>query len=107
MLQESHSRRGRRYSESERAAFLARYESSGLSVAAFCRREGIGAGTIHRWKNSAARIPFAELLVEPSVCVPSSTTEIILSTGDVIRPGAGCDPEWLGRVARALKSSPC
>lgn len=107
MSNESHSRRGRRYSESERAEFLSRYESSGLSVSEFCRREGIGAGSFHRWKNAEARLSFAEVLVAPAVPLPSGTTEIILSTGDVIRPGAGCDPEWLGRVARALKSISC
>jgi hypothetical protein len=62
MLSESSSRSGRRYSESERAEYLARQESSGLSVAEFCRRENIGVASFHGWKKRARSASFTEIV---------------------------------------------
>lgn len=42
-------RRRRRYSLEERTALLRTFHDSGLPVAQFCRREGVGADTLYRW----------------------------------------------------------
>jgi transposase-like protein len=105
MLSESSSRSGRRYSESERAEYLARQELSGLSVAEFCRRENIGVASFHSWKKRARSASFTEIVAHDSALRGSA--EIVLATGDIIRIGVGCDPEWLGRVVMTLRSLPC
>lgn len=40
-----------RHSEGEWRALLSRYRTSGLSVAAYCRREAISAASFYRWRD--------------------------------------------------------
>ncbi len=41
--------KGKWRSESERRSLLSRFGASGLSVKAFCYREGISTASFHRW----------------------------------------------------------
>jgi len=64
----------RRYTEEERAAWLAKFERTTASCAAFCREHGISYGSFMRWRGGAAPEPtsepesaeFIELEVPPS-----------------------------------------
>lgn len=49
MTVKSRGKRMRR-SVGERRALLGRFAGSGLGVATFCRREGISAGSLYRWR---------------------------------------------------------
>jgi putative transposase len=40
-----------RHSEREWRELLSRFERSGLGVEAFCRREGISAASLYRWRS--------------------------------------------------------
>ena len=108
-------------------------KASGLSQEEFCRREGISRVALNRWRRQIEgasrrpgagrggrkatpcrkRLPFAEVRIRPEGAVaeakssPSGMT-IVLSSGDrLLLSDATCDPDWLGRVIRALRSGPC
>ena len=49
----------RRYTEEERAAWLAKFERTTGSAAAFCREHGISYGSFMRWRGQAEPGPSA------------------------------------------------
>jgi putative transposase len=49
MEERKHDKRPRRKAQQWRA-LLARYQSCGLSIEAFCRREAISAASFYRWR---------------------------------------------------------
>ncbi len=63
----------RRYTEEERAAWLAKFERSTASAAAFCREHEISYGSFMRWRAQAES--------EPTVPEPAEFIEL-----DVPRP---------------------
>jgi len=93
-----------------------RQKSSGLSVAAFCSREGISPAAFYAWKHRLA----ARAFPEPPLFVPldldSSTrqTDAVLGRGIEIelphqvrvRLDSVPEPEWLCRVVAALAGLP-
>jgi transposase-like protein len=106
-------------SGSRRAGVVLSQRSSGLSVAAFCRREGISPATFYRWRRDAGRgrASFAEVRVNDvakasaahsdaleSCAVP---VEVLLASGDRLRLSGPCDPVWLGRIVAVLRGRPC
>ena len=111
---------------SRRRSVVLACRSSGLSVAAYCRREGITTTTFYRWRREVevgglsslaerGTVAFAEIQVRgegavvsaESLSPTSSRVEIALSSGDRLSVFPGCDPSWLGRVVRALRSGEC
>jgi len=46
----------RRRREGERRALIARFAASGLSVKAFCKREGVSAQSFHRWRRALGAV---------------------------------------------------
>jgi hypothetical protein len=49
-MAEAKKRRGSRRSRQEWRALLAKFDDWGLGVEAFCRREGISAASLYRWR---------------------------------------------------------
>jgi len=118
----------------ERKRQVLALRASGLSEAAFCRREGIPSSTLYRWKQQVEgasrsvtvreqraaspareRPLFAEVQVRPEGTAPEAKSPasspfgvaIVLSSGDRLFLSDACDPHWLGQVVRALRSGPC
>ena len=96
-----------------------RQTSSGLSIAAFCRREGVSARSFYAWKVGSRRGRFPH--VPSRRCLFRSTSILIPSQADPVlgrgvemelphqvrlRFDAPPEPEWLGRVVAALAGLP-
>jgi hypothetical protein len=99
---------------------------SGLSVSAFCRREGFSANGFYRWRrileNGDGAVGSENQPIEPSprdVFVPvsivghaparfsDSPIELILPSGVLLRVRHGFDPATLLRLIDLLDSSSC
>lgn len=101
---------------------LARQRQSGLTRAAFCRREGIQPTAFSWWARElgerdgsprkARKAPPRPAFVPVRVieAVPprgASTLEVVTPGGHVIRLGPGFDPAMLRRAVAALEGRPC
>lgn len=65
-------RRTRRYrGAGARSAMVRRFEDSGISVAQFCRGEGLSASSLHRWR--AERDASVSTALSPVVPPPASS----------------------------------
>jgi hypothetical protein len=98
---------------------LHRQLSSGLSIPAFCAREGVSCSASHSWKRrltarSLPARPHPPLFVPLSLDlpprdgdpVPGLGVEVELPHRVRLRFAAAPEPEWLGRVVAALASLP-
>ena len=87
---------------------LHRFARSGLTVAAFCAREGLAPTTFDAWKrrlrDAAAPQFVAVRLTEPTAATP---VELVLPSGCVLRLAPGCDPAWVRQVLDLLGVPPC
>jgi hypothetical protein len=98
-----------RWSEVEASAVLAALELSGLSAAAFARREGFATERLLKWKRKLAK-PAAS---KPPVFVEmprreSQQIEVVLTSGVVIRAPETIDVIALRRIVAALaRDSEC
>lgn len=103
--------RGRRViPQGQRLALIEAYRASGMSMAAFARRERINYTTFAGWMQRAAPVPasspirFAEVKV-PTMPASAATTgdelEVRLADGTVLRGGRVAD---LIALVRALRS---
>jgi len=103
---------------------LARRESSGATVRAFCRQEGISESSFHYWRREIARrdaetscdeLPIANgepvaeqppaRFVPVSIAPSAAPIEIVLPTDVVLRVPGGCDAATLGVVLAALEAA--
>ena len=107
-------RQGRRIrGTAEWSSILDRYDSSGLTQAAFCAREGLRFGTLVAWlgrrrKNggnlSAPELPepkFHELSLNCTPDSPSANLEVTLTDGTVLR---GTQARELADLIRFLRA---
>ena len=83
-------RRRTRHSEKQWIEILKRFETSGLSVRDFCRREGLASSSFQRWRNrlgSAASAEFVELVpaVHSSAASTSWSLDVSLPNGVCLR----------------------
>lgn len=87
---------------------LHRFARSGLTVVAFCAREGVAPATFHAWKRRlrATAVPqFVPVrLTEPTAATP---VELVLPSGCVLRLAPGCDPAWVRQLLDLLGVPPC
>jgi len=106
---------------------LAAWRQSGVTQAAFCRREGISTATFYWWKRrlggegkgsacATRRAPHADRFVElrPAEAATASTGpapligpvyEVVLAGGRTIRVGERFDPETLSRLIAAVEAA--
>ena len=94
---------------------LRRQAASGLSIAAFCRREDVSSASFYAWRRRLATPPPAErpglpLFVplqfdptpRPEEAAPSYGFEIELPHHVRLRCSAAPEPQWLGQLVAAL-----
>ncbi len=105
---------------SERAEYwadrLAAWEQSGLSQAAFCRREGINGGTFAWWKRQLQKAggqrparrgrpaKASTRFVEVRLSGSSAAYEVVLAGGRSIRVPSQFDPQAVSRLITAVES---
>ncbi len=98
---------------------LQRQFASGLSIPAFCAREGVSSSSFHAWKRrltarSLPARPEPPLFVPLHLDSPPRQTDPVLGSGVEIelphqvrlRFDAPPEPEWLGRLVAALAGLP-
>jgi hypothetical protein len=129
------ARRGGRQRDPIREKFWRRsirqQQRSGLTVRAFCLREGLKEGAFRWWRQALARrdrevaattqadregepieaaptfLPVRLLDPEEIPARPSPPIEVVLRTGPTIRVPSGFDPRTLGQVLAVLEGRPC
>ena len=106
-------------------------QHSGLTVRAFCLREGLKEGAFRWWRQALARrdrersaTPAGDRVGEPTEAAPaflpvqlvdleetsprlSPPIEIVLPTGPTVRVPSGFDPRTLGQVLAVLEGRSC
>ncbi len=84
---------------------------SGLSIRAFCEREGLSEPTYHYWrrelKKRDAEKTAATSFLPVEVQLPSTPIEIVFSHGTTVRVGNGCDQTTLETVLAVLEQRAC
>ena len=91
---------------------LDRFDASGLSAAAFCRRHAIAESSFFAWRRRLAPRPIASHFVEAKVAAvpvaarPAGVIEIRLRGGRRVRVHRGFDRVLLGEVVAALEGLP-
>jgi transposase len=84
-------------------------ETSGLTVAAFARREGLSAQSLSAWKRrlraAGDATSFVPVVVRDVGTVSRETFELVLREGAVLRIPPDFDEVTLGRLVRALGAS--
>lgn len=104
------------WTEGEAQAVLEAYEASGLSVAEFARRHGLGPQRLRWWKKRRAEEVGPALSFVPVhvAAAPSPETqraaggasmEVVLARGRRIRVEPGFDADALARLVRALEEA--
>ena len=85
-------------------------KESGLSIAAFCKQEGISEAAYYYWRRKlAGSIPKPNEKSPPDfleVVMPKNNTitlELVLSSGNTLRINPGADNKILSNVLSALK----
>jgi hypothetical protein len=94
---------------------LARFPSSGLTVAQFCAIEVCSVPSFYTWKRRLAAEALPQesaaqqaLRLLPVRLQPSAPmVEIVLSAGAVLRLLPGCDVQWVRSLVAALGDSSC
>lgn len=98
---------------------IQRQASSGLSMAEFCRRQGISSRLFYAWRNrldkrptSARPRPPLFVAIEPHLTrlqvdpVLDRNVEMVLPHEVRLRFDSPPDPEWLGHVVAAIARIP-
>jgi transposase len=113
----SSSRFGRRPDPAIRQRWqqrLERFRRSGLTVPAFCNREGISAASFYTWRRRLRHDPAPPAAENPRI-VPvhlvspsaNASVEVLLPSGLVLRLSPDCDLAWLRQVLPLLGVAPC
>ncbi len=103
----------KREAEAERRKFwaelIARHAQSGKTVEAFCQENGVGSPLFYTWRKrlAAEGKPLAFALVEPAGLGSKrgEPMELILTSGDRLRIGAGADVATLRLVLGVLRQA--
>ena len=95
-------------------------ESSGFSIAGYCRQEGLSTSSYHWWKRrlkareesgvsgtTSVAAAFAEVPVARSVSEADPALEVVVRGGRAIRIGPGFDAETLARVLEVVERVGC
>jgi hypothetical protein len=103
-------RRGRQATRQLWADRLARFPDSGLSVTAFCAREGVAPNSFYYWKRrltAELAAPDAAPRFLPVRLAPAAAVEVALPGGAVVRLTPGCDLAFVRSLLAALSGGPC
>ncbi len=93
---------------------LHRFRDSGLSVAAFCDREGVSTASFYAWRrrlrlDPAPTTPDTPRLVPVRLTTPptGAPVELLLPSGCMVRLSPDCDLAWLRQLLALLGVTPC
>jgi hypothetical protein len=88
---------------------LQRFARSGLTVAAFCAREGVSSASFYAWKRRLAGDPPGPHFVPVRLVAPPAdvAVELLLPSGCILRLASGCDPAWVRQVLDLLEVPRC
>lgn len=88
------------------------HQESGLSIAAFCKKEGISQAAYYYWRRKlAGGLPKSKEKSSPEfleVVLPKSNNaalELVFSSGNTLRINPGADHKILSQVLSALKQA--
>jgi hypothetical protein len=101
-------RRRVRWTREQATSALESWRASGLSLAAFATREGLGYERLRRWQAKLAddaRLQFAA--VEVSRAAGNDSIKIELRCGIRLTTSERVGPEAVSRLVRALERSAC
>jgi hypothetical protein len=89
-----------------------RFRSSDLSVAQFCRAEGVSVPAFYFWRRTLAAESATEPRDRPTVVPvriarPMPAVEVVLPSGALLRFSADCDPQHVAALLRAVGAIPC
>jgi hypothetical protein len=91
-------------------------ESSGLSIAGYCRRHGVAVSQYHWWKRELKRRDsergvtpsvFAEVQMVSVAAAVSPLLEVIVANGRRIGVHPGFDASTLAAMVQVLEGMPC
>lgn len=108
-------RRTTRTTSEQRAYWLKRLESSGLSVRTFALQQGLSVGTLARWKwktgsndptpSPQVRAPFFHTLDlgDTSLSHAAADAEISFPNGVRVQLASRCPSAWIGQLLSFLR----
>ena len=92
--------------------WIAQWQTSGLSVAAFCARHSLAAPSFYAWRRTVQRrdasaAPFVPVrLVADEVPAAARPLEVVLPGGRLVRVPAGFDAATLRHLLAVLREEP-
>jgi hypothetical protein len=84
---------------------LARQAGGQFSVAAFCKRERVSIASFYYWRRRL-RPDDAPRFV-PVHLAATTSVEVVLGNGRIVRVPTGADAGWLRELFAAAEGSPC
>jgi hypothetical protein len=93
--------------------WIGEWQTSGLSVRAFCARRGLTVGSFYSWRRvlerraaeQAAFVPVQ--VVADTVPAQTSALEVVLTDGRTVRVAPGFDAATLRQLLAVLEGRPC
>ena len=84
---------------------MARRARSSVSVAAFCKREGVSPASFYYWRRRLQSADGPQFV--PVRVTTAAGVEVVLGNGRIVRVPAGTDAGWLRDLFAAAEGSPC
>jgi transposase len=90
---------------------LLRFERSGLSVSAFCDREGFSTPSFYAWRRrlrlDSPAAPDGPRFLPVRVLAAAPPVELVLPSGAVLRLSTGCDLAFVRSLVDSLGGASC
>ena len=93
--------------------WIGEWQTSGLSVRAFCQRRGLTVASFYAWRRAlqrraAEKATFVPVQVLPdAVQTQTSALEVVLADGRAVRVAPGFDAATLRQLLAVLEGRPC
>ena len=93
--------------------WIGEWQTTGLSVRAFCERRGLTVASFYAWRRvlqrrAAEKAAFVPVqVVADAVADRASAVEVVLTDGRMVRVAPGFDTETLRQVLAVLEGRPC
>jgi transposase-like protein len=90
--------------------WIAHWQTSGLSVAAFCARHDLAIASFYAWRRTLQRrdAPAAGFVPVRLVADAASALEVVLADGRIVRVAPGFDATTLRQLLAVLREDqPC
>ena len=93
--------------------WIGEWQTSGLSVRAFCDRRGLTVASFYAWRRvlerrAAEKATFVPVQVLPdAVQTQTSALEVVLADGRTVRVTPGFDAATLRQLLAVLEGRPC